>query len=99
MLLVQKFNATDFFNQTGQTPELTFFGQGGGWDTRRQGRHMSDPTRGRVYEPPSGVVFQRGNDVVVSDEIFWSPYASTGDKLKNLVDTNKKRGYNAGVAD
>ena len=79
----------------GQMPNLSYFGREGGWNLA-SGAYV-DPTRGRVYEPPSGVVFQRGNDVVVGDELFWSPYAPTGDKLKTLVQENQSKGYRVGT--
>ena len=102
------FTAKDFYDATGidlpkapnappegQMPNLSFFGREGGWDLASGA--FVDPTRGRVYEPPSGVVFQRGNEVVVGDELFWSPYAPTGDKLKELVQQNQANGYRVGT--
>lgn len=102
------FTAKDFYDATGidlpkapnappegQMPNLSFFGREGGWDLAAGA--FVDPTRGRVYEPPSGVVFQRGNEVVVGDELFWSPYAPTGDKLRELVQQNQANGYRVGT--
>lgn len=102
------FSAEDYYDVTGtplpgspgavpagQMPNLSYFGREGGWNLA-SGAYV-DPTRGRVYEPPSGVVFQRGNDVVVGDELFWSPYAPTGDKLKTLVQENQSKGYRVGT--
>lgn len=102
------FTAKDFYDATGidlpkapnappegQMPNLSFFGREGGWDLASGA--FVDPTRGRVYEPPSGVVFQRGNEVIVGDELFWSPYAPTGDKLKGLVQQNQANGYRVGT--
>ena len=76
-------------------PNLSYFGREGGWGLGAGA--FVDPSRGRVFEPPSGVVFQRGNEVVVGDEIYWSPYAPVGDKLKQMVADNKSKGYRVGT--
>ncbi len=41
--------------------------------------------------------FQRGGDVVVSDELFWNPNSPTGDALKAKVQQAKAQGQRAGV--
>ena len=67
--------------QTGAT--LTEFGTSGGWNV----------STGATANP----VFRRGNEVVVSDEIFWNPNSATGTKLQQLVASEKSAGNKAGL--
>lgn len=45
----------------------------------------------------SGAYFQRGNDVIVSDELFWNPDSPTGEKLAKKISGTQGEGKRAGV--
>ena len=49
-----------------------------------------------MIESP-GAYFQRGNDVIVSDELFWNPDSPTGQALAKKIDDVKSEDQRAGV--
>lgn len=77
---------------TGATSVLqTEFGDPGSW-TFGQGATYQE----NMITAPDAY-FQRGGDVVVSDELFWNPNSPTGDALKAKVQQAKSQGQRAGV--
>jgi len=87
------FNVSDLFHQTGSGPELSNFGDAGSWTTGSNA--VNDPNTGMIKS--SGNIFQRGNDAIVSDELFWNPNSPTGTALANKVKDTQSQGQRAGV--
>jgi hypothetical protein len=87
------FNVTDFFGQTGSGPELTNFGDKDSWDFGEGAKYLD--STGMIHS--SGTYFQRGNDAIVSDELFWNPNSPTGAALKKKIDDARAQGQRPGV--
>jgi hypothetical protein len=67
------------------------FGDAGSWNFGAGSEYQNN----MIVAP--NAYFQRGGDVVVSDELFWNPNSPTGDALKQKVDQTKAAGNRAGV--
>ena len=67
------------------------FGDAGSWNFGAGSEYQNN----MIVAP--NAYFQRGGDVVVSDELFWNPNSPTGDALKQKVDQAKAAGNRAGV--
>jgi hypothetical protein len=88
-----RFTVTDLFGQTGGGPEFTNFGDADSWMTGTHAEH--DRSTGMIKS--SGAYFQRGNEAVVSDELFWNPGSPTGEALQNKIADAQAAGQRAGV--
>ena len=87
------FNVSDLFSRTGSGPEFTNFGQKGSWQTGANAEN--DAQTGMIRSADS--YFQRGNEVVVSDELFWNPNSPTGAALAAKIQTASQQGQRPGV--
>ena len=87
------FNVTDLFGQTGSGPELTNFGDKNSWDFGEGAKYLD--STGMIHS--SGTYFQRGDDAIVSDELFWNPNSPTGAALTKKIDDARAQGQRPGV--
>ena len=71
---------------------LSFFGEEGGWNVSSE---AGVDAAGQIYSP--GKFFERGDDIIVSDEIFWNPNVPVGDALRDRVEQYKSLGKNPGI--
>lgn len=87
------FSVTDLFNQTGSGPVMSNFGDSGSWGTGEKAEH--DPVTGMIKS--AGSYFQRGNESVVSDELFWNPNSPTGKELQQRIEEARNQGQRPGI--
>jgi hypothetical protein len=69
------------------------FGDEGGWGFGPG--HYFDPVD--QLAKSSNIFVQRGNDAVVSDEIFWNPHSPVGEELQKRVQSVQSDGKRAGI--
>ena len=87
------FNVSDLFSRTGSGPEFTNFGQEGSWQTGANA--VNDAQTGMIRSADS--YFQRGNEAVVSDELFWNPNSPTGAALAAKIQNARQQGQRPGI--
>lgn len=77
-------------------------GQGGAFTTNFGDENSWQFGQGAEYNEKnmiesSGAYFQRGNDVIVSDELFWNPDSPTGQQLAEKIENTQEADKRAGV--